>query len=81
MFRDSPLSHRRDPIEAGPDGDDARQRRRHPRLPDQGRQHRHAPRRGHQQRGGGQDDAGARGLAQLSRQVSEPSSANQRREQ
>ena len=67
-FRDSPLSHRRDQIQAGPDGDDACQRRRHPRLQDQGRQHRHAPRRGHKQCGGGEDDAGARGLAQLSRQ-------------
>ena len=68
--RDSPLSYLRDQIQAGSDGDDACQWRRHPRLQDQRWQHRHAPRRGHQQRWGGQDDAGAGGLAQLSGQVS-----------
>ena len=65
VCRDSAVSHIRDQVEALQDGDGPGQRRGHPRLPHQGRQHRHAQSRHHQQRGDVEDDAGAGGLSQL----------------
>ena len=68
IFRDSTLSHLRDQVQAVPDGDGSGQWRRHPRLPHEGRQHRHAQGRDHQQRGDCEDHAGAGRLPQLQRQ-------------